>query len=456
MRILLIAELANPDWVSVPLEGYCLYEALSRVADVHLVTQVRNEENLRKAGVAADWFTALDNRSVEQPLYRAAAFLRGTKDPGGVGQTINTALSTFAYYWFEVMLWRRFGGRIRAREFDVVHRLTPLSPTIPSVIAPGCAKAGVPFVVGPLNGGLPWPRMFSRERHQEKEWLTYVRDGYKLMPGYRSTRRRAAAIIAGSRDTLRQVASAYREKCVYIPENGLDPKRFDLSGSAASSEPVAAPLRVAFVGRMVPYKLPGLVLDAALPLLQQNLAHVDFYGDGPELPKLKEKVAAEGLSGAVTFHGGFATTSSARASPKPTSSPFPASASSAARWCWRRWRRGSCPSWSTTEVPGSTSARAPGMPSPWARRRRSSRASAQRCRSCFTTRRRSAPWARRRGSACAGTTPGTRRRRRSWRSIAGSWASAASPTSACRCRIDSFQLAARPALKGPGYAWEAG
>lgn len=304
MRILLIAELANPDWVSVPLEGYCLYEALSRVADVHLVTQVRNEENLRKAGVAADWFTALDNRSVEQPLYRAAAFLRGTKDPGGVGQTINTALSTFAYYWFEVMLWRRFGGRIRAREFDVVHRLTPLSPTIPSVIAPGCAKAGVPFVVGPLNGGLPWPRMFSRERHQEKEWLTYVRDGYKLMPGYRSTRRRAAAIIAGSRDTLRQVASAYREKCVYIPENGLDPKRFDLSGSAASSEPVAAPLRVAFVGRMVPYKLPGLVLDAALPLLQQNLAHVDFYGDGPELPKLKEKVAAEGLSGAVTFHGG--------------------------------------------------------------------------------------------------------------------------------------------------------
>ena len=39
-----------------------------------------------------------------------------------------TAFSSFAYYSFEREIWRQFGTRIAAGEFDLVHRITPLSP----------------------------------------------------------------------------------------------------------------------------------------------------------------------------------------------------------------------------------------------------------------------------------------------------------------------------------------
>src|SRR6202035_2848527 len=98
---------------------------------------------------------------------------------------------------------------------------------------------GVPFVLGPLNGGVPWPKGFSHALRAEREWLTYVRGAYKLLPGYRTTRRSAAAIITGSRDTRMQIAERYRDKTVYILENAVDPALF----THRRTGPVARPLR---------------------------------------------------------------------------------------------------------------------------------------------------------------------------------------------------------------------
>ncbi len=298
-RVLLIAELANPDWSSAPLVAWSLFEALSRRADVHLVTHVRNRENIARTGLPPERFTILDNRSVERPALALANALRGTSDPGGRGQTIVTAFATLAYYRFEQLLWKRLGDRIRRGEFDVVHRLTPLNATVPSILAPRCRRAGVPFVIGPLQGGLPWPRQFTRERRREGEWLGHVRNLHRLMPGYASTRRDAAAIIVGSRNALSQIADRYRAKCVYIPENAVAPERF---GGGASG-PVTLPLRVAFVGRMVPCKMAELLLEAALPLIRRGQVELDYIGDGPELPQVRARAAAEGVDGAVSFAG---------------------------------------------------------------------------------------------------------------------------------------------------------
>ena len=71
LRVLVIAELANPDWVSVPLVGWCHWDALSKVIDGHLVTHVRNRENIVKTGLPLDRLTTIDTTPIERPMYRA-------------------------------------------------------------------------------------------------------------------------------------------------------------------------------------------------------------------------------------------------------------------------------------------------------------------------------------------------------------------------------------------------
>jgi glycosyltransferase involved in cell wall biosynthesis len=296
-RVLLVAEAANPEWVSIALEGWCHAHALSRVADVHLVTHVRNRENILKLGLReGEDFAVVDTTALERPLERVTRLLGAG---GGLGWSTLTASMYLWYQAFELQVWRRYRERLRAGAFDLVHRLTPLSPTLPSPLAPRCARAGVPFVLGPLNGGLPWPKGFGSVRLREREFLMYVRGLYRALPGYRSTRERAAALVVGSAATLRQIPPRWREKTVYVPENGFDPARFD----AVAAAPEAPPLRVAYVGRLVPYKGSDMLLEAAAPLVRAGKATVDVIGDGPLMPALRALVRRERLDAGVTLAG---------------------------------------------------------------------------------------------------------------------------------------------------------
>jgi glycosyltransferase involved in cell wall biosynthesis len=283
-----IAELANPDWESVPLVGWSHWHALSKVVDGHLVTQIRNEENILKAGESPERFTAIDSTPIERHVDRLGNLLRGR---AGGGLTMRTALSALPYYYFEHMLWRRFGKSIARGEWDVVHRITPLSPTTPSLLAAKCDQHGVPFVLGPLNGGVPWPKGFEHALRAEREWLTYVRGAYKLLPGYRGTRQHAAAILAGSRDTRSQIAESYQQKTFYLLENAVDPARF----TRVKTGPVTLPLKVAFVGRFTPYKGADMLLEAAAPLVRAGRVKLDLIGDGMQAPTLRAIAAREGL-----------------------------------------------------------------------------------------------------------------------------------------------------------------
>jgi glycosyltransferase involved in cell wall biosynthesis len=296
-RVLVLAEAANPEWSSVPLIGWSLYHALAKITDAHLATQVRNREALLRAGmVEGRDFTAINNEHVAGPIWRLAQRLRGG---AGKGWTTVTAFSSLSYYSFELEMWRQLGPRIKAHEFDLVHRITPLSPTSQSLIASRLLQQNVPFVIGPLNGGVPWPKNFVDRQHAEREWLSHVRGLYKLMPGYRSTRRHSAAIIAGSKHTYGELPDWVKGKRVYIPENGVDMDRFKVPRDRRAS----IPLRVAFVGRLVPYKGADMLLEATTDFLKQGQLELHIIGDGPQRALLEAMVDRMGVRSRVHFHG---------------------------------------------------------------------------------------------------------------------------------------------------------
>ncbi|MCH2163592.1 MAG: glycosyltransferase family 4 protein [Marinovum sp.] len=292
-RVLAIAEAANPEWVSVPLVGWSLAHALREVADVHLVTQIRNKEAVLRAGyVEDDDVSFIDSEAFARPFFHLAEKLRMGQ---GKGWTMVQAINALAYPHFERMVWARFGADIQAGKWDIVHRITPLSPTISSPIAPKIAKASVPFVLGPLNGGVPWPKEFDAERRAEREYLSYVRSAYKLLPGRARTLTAASVVLAGSHHTASEVPAKFADKLIYLPENAIDPTRFN-----RVSQPETGMLRAAFVGRLVPYKGADMLLAAAEPFLEAGTLELDIIGDGPQMQHLRAMV---GTSKAVTFHG---------------------------------------------------------------------------------------------------------------------------------------------------------
>ena len=66
---------------------------------------------------------------------------------------------------------------------------------------------------------------------------------------------------------------------------------------------VTRPVKLIFVGRLVPYKGADMLLHAAAPLIRDGSVTVDILGDGSQMPQLREIVAAEKLGVGVRFVG---------------------------------------------------------------------------------------------------------------------------------------------------------
>ena len=173
-----------------------------------------------------------------------------------------------------------------------------MSPVLPSPFAFFLRKGTIPFVIGPLNGGLPWPPGFSQLENQ-KEWISNLRTLYRYLPFARSTYRHAAAIIAASSQTYSEFAE-YRDKLFFVPEPGI--ARSLCYGDSRRPEP-GAKLELIFVGGLVPRKACDLGLRAAAPLLRSDLARFAVVGDGPERHRLEQLARSLGIEKAVSFCG---------------------------------------------------------------------------------------------------------------------------------------------------------
>lgn len=291
-KVLFLATECNPQWHSLPALIAEYFRALLNEVDLTLVTHVRNRDMLEGWLPEAVEVHYIDSEAVAKPLYLLTQFLAG--DPNKA-MTLQVALSYPGNIYFEYCVWKKFKHALKAGEYDLVHRASPMSPTIPSPMA---KWSPVPFVIGPVLGGLPWPEQFKGEMRREGEWMNYFRKAHKWLPYYASTYKHAAAILAGYSHTVGDIPKRDHDRVIEFSEGGIHPEDFPEREFVVNEKAM-----MLFVGRMVPFKQPELLIrcvERSEKLQQHRLVIV---GDGPELPRLRDLVKTLGLDACIELTG---------------------------------------------------------------------------------------------------------------------------------------------------------
>ena len=310
LKVLLIIEQCNPAWNSVPLEGYRLYAGISRFVDTTLVTHTRNKEELMKVHPDEDIIY------VEDSAFIANLDKIGHRLSLYKGQIIWPLRNAFTYptYWgFNRAVYSQFKDAIFNGDYDLVHAITPMMPRYPVKTVKACKKT--PFMLGPVNGGVPFPDGFKELGRKEYSYLNFLRwVGRSIIPGYRETYKKADYILAGSTYTLgliKQLFPKTRDSQIELfYENGITSSfvRSDedfAQNKVPEQASVDNKVKLLYVGRLVPYKGADMLLDAIdkLDTSVKDKIQLTFVGRGSEEENLKNQVKQLKLDQCVHFTG---------------------------------------------------------------------------------------------------------------------------------------------------------
>jgi glycosyltransferase involved in cell wall biosynthesis len=299
LKILLIVEACNPEWASVPLVGYRFFHAISQLADVTLVTHERNRSALEKLHASAEIVYIRESWLMAQYYHYIVSLASKTK----VIWQLYHALGFPIYAEFSNRVYQQFKQKIRRGEYDLVHAMTPMEPRYPVKIIKACTST--PFVLGPVNGGVPFPPGFQQIAKREFASLNFLRAvGRALIPGYAATYKQASRVLAGSTYTLNLVKGLFD-----LPDDRLE--LFYENGVLSSFTPPPRTVKtdetvnLLFVGRLVPYKCADVLVEAVSRLdhTTQARVQVTIVGDGEERANLEHLTRSLQLDDRVQFTG---------------------------------------------------------------------------------------------------------------------------------------------------------
>jgi glycosyltransferase involved in cell wall biosynthesis len=294
-KVLLLSYYNNPDDVSGSLVAYREYEQLRKHFDTTLVTHARNSPALRKSGVPDGEIIYIKvpilDRLHDLFLDKVLSYDYGS-------QKLTAFLIPY-YITYEFVIWSRLRSEIKAGRFALVHRLNPMSPVLASPFSWLMRNLKTPFSLGPINGGLPWPPGYTTA-HREKEWIRFLRWLYTYLPFSRSTYRKSRAVIVGSSYAyLAAGRRVERNRLFFVQENGI-PEKDIVVGRRYDDMP---PVRVCFLGRLVPLKNCNIVIQSTAALIKEKKIQLDIVGDGWNRSNLEALTRDLGLEKDVIFHG---------------------------------------------------------------------------------------------------------------------------------------------------------
>lgn len=297
-RLYLIAYQCGPGMGSVSQIGWEWYSRLSdkirasgQFDGLTLYTSVRNRNALVQAGaplpgsdivyIDTEWFAA--------PLYRLTTRLFGTSEHAIF------MFTSLDYFIFDRQVVKALAQRSISAERSLIHLVTPVSALLPTRLG----RLGLPLVIGPLNSGLPLQTNYPDIMRADFQWLYQLKHLARIPQLLFGSLRKAALIYVAMRHVRDALPVSTQARQRVLIENGVDLNLFQPAPWPDSM----TPLRLIFVGRLVPVKALGLLLQAMARLRARAPVQLAVVGDGGMRQEWQQQAQALGLADDVVFHG---------------------------------------------------------------------------------------------------------------------------------------------------------
>jgi alpha-maltose-1-phosphate synthase len=290
LKLLLVAHHLNPDWGSEPLIAWRWATHLQNHVDLQIVTHVRNREAIEARGDLRARIHYVDTERLARGINRINEVI--WPSTAVVARSMLESLALRAFDRGAVKIARDL---VRRGEVELIHRVSPISPKAPS----GLGRLGVPFVIGPVNGGMQMAPGFDEVARLECEGAMRLRSLARLLDPRAQTFTDATAILVATETTRRSLPQSVADRARLLCENAVVP---DLFTPRFDRLRLDGPLRLLYLGRLLPYKGVDFILRA-LARLPIGLAELEVVGEGPERGALESLRIELGLEGRVRFHG---------------------------------------------------------------------------------------------------------------------------------------------------------
>ncbi len=286
MKVLVSAYACDPRGGSEPGVGWNWSRAMARHHDVWVLTRSNNREEIE--GELRRW---------PQPRMR---FLYLDLPPWARSWKRGQRGIRLYYY-----LWQLLAGRSARRAhaeigFDLVHHITFATAFVPALTF----LPGVPFVLGPVGGGVRAPWRLTAEwgpRGVVFEAMRAIRRGVAryLDPLVRLTWRRATVILAQNPETLAWLPARHRVKSRVVPNAGIDPQEI-----AEPDRPLGTERLAVAAGRLVHLKGTSLAIRA-LAAIAADVPDLRLVvvGKGRDRDRLERLARELGVANRVKFTG---------------------------------------------------------------------------------------------------------------------------------------------------------
>ena len=294
-RVLLSSYQCGPGMGSVSQIGWNWYRLLSERLPVSLVTHIRNRGALTSAGapLPGSEVVYIDTEWLAKPLYTVTRLLFRSSEHAVF------LFSSFDYFVYDRAAWRMLkrGGQC-AGEWNIIHIPTPVSPWAATLLH----RLGPPVILGPWNGGLASPANFPEIMRADAAWTYPIRNLGRLVNTWRKSTHNAARILVANRSTRAAIPVRDQDRCLTMLENAVDTEVFQ-PVPYPHPPSTTSPLKVVFIGRLVPFKGVSMLLEAVERFRGHCPIEATVVGEGPLEASLHREAASRNIQTSVRFVG---------------------------------------------------------------------------------------------------------------------------------------------------------